>query len=366
MGRVITLVVFWLIVVNVFALAALNRFNLKPDTAYTWINPFQFRQEQSWDLLSIRSHWDSFWYLDIAKNGYSYKGPEELSNLVFFPLYPALIRLVSFLIGGNWVLAGWVISSASLVLAAIFLFKLVKKFHPHLNPYFPLVLLLIFPTAFFLNAVYSEALFLFLSVAAFYFALEKNFLLAGTFGLLAVLTRATGALLFIPIAWEYFESYRLKGIFSPRFLPIFLIPLGMLSFFAYHYQKFHDPLLFSKVEGWWGRAFATNRNHLALLTHPAVVNLSLDLFFIVFALISTAFIFKRLRISYGLYLLSALIFTLSSGTTMSIGRYIMVLFPLYIFGASVKNELVKQIWIFVSVLFLGLYITLFVNNYWAG
>jgi hypothetical protein len=74
----------WFFIINVFALLALNRFNLNADTSYIWINPSEFHQEKSWDLISLHAHWDSFWYLDIAKNGYSFKGPEKLSNIVFF------------------------------------------------------------------------------------------------------------------------------------------------------------------------------------------------------------------------------------------------------------------------------------------
>jgi Gpi18-like mannosyltransferase len=66
---------------------------------------------------------------------------------------------------------------------------LVKEFHPEIDPYLPIIFLLIFPTAFFLNAVYTESLFLFLSLATFYYALKKNFFSAGIFGFFASLTR---------------------------------------------------------------------------------------------------------------------------------------------------------------------------------
>lgn len=368
MKKIIIIFFLWVLIINIFALFALNRFNLKGDTAYTWIDPSKFYQEQRWEPIPLHARWDSFWYLDIAQNGYSFKGVEKLSNIVFFPLYPLLIRTGTFLTSGNFVLAGWILSIIFLFLALLYLFKLVKEFHPEINPYFPILFLLIFPTAFFLNAIYTESLFLFLSLATFYYGLKKKFLWAGTFGFFAALTRITGILLFIPLIWEYFKSHNfsLARALNLKLLPLFLIPAGTLSFFLYHYLRFNDLFLFLKVEGWWGRAFQLNKGHFLLFSNPAIVNFIIDVLFVVFILLVTYFVFKKLRISYGLYMLATIAVMLSTGTLMSIGRYILVLFPIYILVASIKNQYLQQAWIFLSILLLALNIILFVNNYWAG
>jgi len=65
--RVVILFILWIIVVNFFAVLALNRFNLKGDTAYTWIDLSQFSQNQQWNPIFLHARWDSFWYLDIAQ-----------------------------------------------------------------------------------------------------------------------------------------------------------------------------------------------------------------------------------------------------------------------------------------------------------
>lgn len=368
MKKIIIIFLLWILIVNIFAIFALNRFNLKGDTAYTWIDPSKFYQEQKWDLAPLHNRWDSAWYLDIAQNGYSFKGFEKLSNIVFFPLYPVLIKSLSFLTFGNLIAAGWILSNFFLLLALFYLFKLVKEFHPQINPYLPILMLLIFPTAFFLNTIYTESLFLFLSLATFYYGLKRKFLLAGIFGIFASLTRITGILLFIPLAWEYLREHNFNPIqlFRLKILPIFLIPLGTISFFLFHYFKFGDFFLFFKVESWWGRAFVLNKDHFALLENSAIVNFCLDVFFVIFALVMTYFVFKKLRTSYGLYMLATVTIALSTGTLMSIGRYVLVLFPMYILIASTKNEYLQKTWIFISILLLNMYIILFVNNYWAG
>ncbi|MCX6811890.1 MAG: hypothetical protein NT039_04325, partial [Candidatus Berkelbacteria bacterium] len=56
--KIIVLFILWIIIVNFFAILALNRFNLKGDTAYTWIDPNQFSQNQQWDPISLHAHWD--------------------------------------------------------------------------------------------------------------------------------------------------------------------------------------------------------------------------------------------------------------------------------------------------------------------
>ena len=368
MKKVVILFFLWWVIVNIFALLSLNRFNLKADNAYIWINPTEFYQEQKWDLISIHARWDSFWYLDIAKNGYSLKGPEKLSNIVFFPLYPFLIRIFSIFTNGNLILTGWILSSLFLLLSLLYFFKLVKEFHPEINPYLPIVFLLIFPTSFFLNAVYTESLFLFLSLASFYYALKRRFLLANVFGFFGSLTRVSGAILFIPLFWEYLKSlnFKISRLFNLKTLYFSLIPLGTISFFLFHYLKFHDFFLFFKVESWWGRMFKFNKDHFLLFSNPAIVNLCLDIFFVMFAFVVLYFVFIRLSASYGLYMLFTLIIILSTGTLMSVGRYILVLFPIYIFLASIKNQFILFGWTLTSILLLSMYITLFVNNYWAG
>jgi hypothetical protein len=147
--RVVVLFILWIVIVNFFAVLALNRFNLKGDTAYTWIDPNQFSQNQQWNLISLHARWDSFWYLDIAQNGYIFNGAGKLSNIVFFPLYPLLIKATSILFGGNLIFAGWILSTIFLLLALIYFSKLIKEFHGGISSQLPLLFLLIFPTAFF-------------------------------------------------------------------------------------------------------------------------------------------------------------------------------------------------------------------------
>ena len=366
MKKLAAIFIVWVVVANLFALLSLNRLNLAPDTAYPWIDPAKSFQKQTWSPINSHAKWDSFWYLGIAADGYEFRGYDKLSNIVFFPVYPLLIRLLTPALASDSVLitAGWLMSLVFLFLALWYLVKLVREFHKNLDPYLPIILLLIFPTAFFLNTVYTESIFLFFSIATFYYALKKDFTHAAVFGLLASLTRITGVLLLIPVLYEYYKLYGFK--LNRKFLPLLLIPAGLLSFFAFHFFKFGDALLFFKIQSRWGRSFAINWDHLNLTGHPGTVNLVLDGLFTIFAVLATFLVFKKLRASYGLYMLATIGVALSTGTMMSIGRYVLVLFPIYILGAAIKNEYVRYAWILISALLFALYTILFVNYYWAG
>ena len=370
MKKIFIIFAVWFVVINIFALIALNRFTLTQDTAYDWIKYSELSQEQTWNPIPLHAKWDSFWYLDIVENGYSFKetGPGNLSNIVFFPLYPLLLKIISFFLGGNIVLAGWALSSTFLLLALFYLFKLVKEFHPQIDPYLPNIFLLIFPSAFFLNTVYTESLFLFLSLAAFYYTRKQNLLLGGLFGFLASLTRITGILLLLPLTWEYLQkrNFHLRELFRPSFLPLLLTPLGTLLFFLFHYIRFGDFFLFFRVQYWWGRTFTFNQDHFLFLTNSSIANFTLDILFVITALFVTFLVFKKIRVSYGLYMLAIIGVALSTGTLMSIGRYMLVLFPIYILAASIRNKYIQQSWLLISILLLALYTILFVNNYWAG
>jgi Mannosyltransferase (PIG-V) len=366
MKKSLFFLLLWLLVVNLFALVAANRFNLKRDTAYAWMHPLSIVQEHSWNPISLHARWDSLYYLDIARHGYYVTPGHPHPNVVFFPLYPLLISIVAMITGGNVALAGWVVSTLALAGAVVVFRQFLRAFHPTIDPDAPIFYLLIFPTAFFLNAVYTEALFLLLSLSTFYFALQGRFARAGIVGLLAALTRVTGVLLFVPAAWELLRRRGRWAIGSGSFLALCLIPLGTALFFGYHYWLFGDGLLFFKVESAFGRAFRLNRGHFLLSSHPSVVNLLLDVAFLGFGTVMAYAAFRRGWTSYGLYMAVTLVVAVSTGSLMSIGRYMLVLFPMYIVLAAIRSEHVARAYVLGSLLLLALNLSLFVNWYWAG
>lgn len=364
MKKVVGLLVIWLVIINLFTFYVLNRFNLNPDTAYIWINPDEFHQDKSLNLVNLRIHWDSFWYLKIAEEGYEYQSG-QMSSIAFFPLYPGLIYLGSKIPFITPALAGWIVSTSALLVGMIFLYKLVKQFHPDIDPLEPISLLLIFPTAFFLNSIYTESLFLALSIIFFYYLFRKNFLLAAVFLAIASLCRINGLFLFVPFMYEYFKTYGVKKFFNINLTSFLIAPLGILGFMFYQYLQFSEPLAFLKSQMEWGRKFVLNTTHFQLESSASYANLSTDLLFFVVSIV-VGILLLRFRVSYGLYVLATTLIAISTGTLMSISRFSLILFPIFILVASVQNKQFKFGWVLLSTLLLAVYTTLFINNYWAG
>jgi len=365
--RSLAMAACWLVIVNLFALLAFNRLNLAPDTAFSWMALIIDKAvPQSWNLIDLHNRWDSYWYLDIAQNGYYLRGQEDISNVVFFPLYPLLMRLVAPLFGGNLVLAGWMLSCLFLLLAVALLTRLCEEFHQHLPPSLPTVFLLVHPAAFFLNAVYTESLFLFLSLATVLWARRQNFVLAGLCAALASATRITGLFLAGVLFIEFVVANGWRALFTRRVWPLALAPLGVIAFFLYHWIAFGDFFLFLKIEDNFGRDFSFDLEDLTLRTHPALANTIIDFAHTGLAVFLGLVALWRVRLSYGLYMLVSLGVALSTGSALAIPRYSMVLFPIYLIGAGIRSEVGRGAWLFGSTLLLALDIIRFVNHYWAN
>jgi hypothetical protein len=370
MKKIFLIVLAWLFVVNLFGFVALNRFNLTPDTSYTWITPESFPVAKNSGIIDMHNRWDSYWYLDIVKNGYYLPKDNTLANVVFFPLYPTLIKILGTILLGNFVLAGWIISMAFLLASCIYLYKFVKEFHPELDPELPILLMLIFPTAFFFNVVYTESIFLFLTIATFYYTFRKNFYLAGFIAFLGALAHSNGVFLALPIAWKIVEGIGWKNFTKPEnwksIVPVFFAPIGSFLFLGYDWWKFGDPMLFFKIQSAWGRSFTINWDHFSFFSHPSIANMGIDVFLAVFIISAVVVVYRKLSPLYAIFMSTTLIAAFTSGTLMSVGRYSLVMFPLFILLAKMKNKTLQMGWILLSTLFLALDIILWVNNYWAG
>ena len=365
--RSLAMAALWLVIVNLFALLAFNRLNLAPDTAFEWMSPGAVAQiQQSWDPIELHNRWDSYWYLDIARNGYYLRGEKEIANVVFFPLYPLLMRLAGPVAGRDLVLAGWMLSCLFLVLAVVMLTRLSQEFHPDIDPTLPAAFLLAYPAAFFLNAVYSESLFLFLSLATVFWALRRNFTIASVWAALASATRVAGVFLFVVLFIEFVQANGWRALLTRRVWPLALAPLGALAFCTYHWIAFGDFFLYLKVQNFFGRDFEMEASDFLVRNNPNLANTVLDLAYTAVAILLGIIALRRFRLSYGVYMLVSLAIALSSGSVLGIARYSMVLFPIYFIAAGIRSPVGRGAWLLGSTLLLALDIIRFVNHYWTS
>ncbi len=146
------------------------------------------------------ANWDGGHFRGIAENGYLHP-----FQVVFFPLYPVLITLLTYLkIPSVW--GGVIISNLSFIAALFFLYKTILIDYKNAVAEKAVLVTLAFPTAFYFGSVYSESLFFFLCIASYYFARKKQWKLAFLFASLSALTRLIGLAVILAIGIEYFSK----------------------------------------------------------------------------------------------------------------------------------------------------------------
>src|SRR2546430_9761359 len=155
------------------------------------------------ELVNLQARWDTDFYHQIATVGYRWDPSVFLhQNVVFFPLYPLLMRWGGALLGGHPLLAGTLISLAAFGGAISLLYRLAVLELGEEKAWPVILLVSTYPYALFYSVVYTESVFLFLTVGAFYAMRRRHLLLAALAGLAAGLTRPNGLWLALPVFWR--------------------------------------------------------------------------------------------------------------------------------------------------------------------
>lgn len=142
--------------------------------------------------------WDGEWYRVLAQQGYNGHFLDQSAHggsYAWFPLYPALMRLLSVLPGLTVVRAGVLISFAASVLTAWALFEIGRWFRTAGTGVMLAGLWALVPAAVIEGIVYADALYFALAAWALYALVRRAWLSAGVLCLLAGLTRPTGFVL---------------------------------------------------------------------------------------------------------------------------------------------------------------------------
>ena len=179
-------------------------------------------------LVGPAARWDSVWYLDIANDGYAGSG----DRAAFFPLYPLLVR-AGGLVFGSPLVAGIVISLAAFLVGLAALHRLATiELGPEAARW-AVISLALFPGSVWFSAVYSESLFLMVSVGAVLCARRERWAAAGLLGAAAAATRSAGLLLLIPLALLWLEAHRGGRARLASLAWLGLVPLGLGAYCGY-------------------------------------------------------------------------------------------------------------------------------------
>jgi hypothetical protein len=341
------------------------------------------------DLLAApAARWDSDWFLVIARFGYRPDlAPFTSARTAYFPLYPLGIRAISQL-GAPLVLAGVLLSLIAFALALYGIHRLTTlelarggrlaaRARGGEAPRLAVIVMAFSPMAFFFSAVYSESLYLALSVGLFWSARNGRWMWVGILGALAGATRSTGLMLALPALVIYLYGPRedrpvdrsaptrspaggsarsgmrsgarlLALALRPRYrlrrdlLWLALLPAGVLAYGAwlalsggdalgpFHAENAWSRQLVGPFAGFWHgitAAFDGARQLLSFQSRHVYFRLAggspyvaaehnlIELAFLLAAVPAVVGVLRRLPLAYGLYVIAAIALPLSYPVT---------------------------------------------------
>jgi hypothetical protein len=283
-------------------------------------------------MRNLLARWDTFWYLDIAAHGYHWNGnPLEQQNVVFFPLYPLVLRAGGIVTGGHPLIAGLCVSVAAFLAALCYFWRWTADRLGAGTATAAVWLLSAFPSAIFFSAVYTESLYLLLAVAACYYAERRRYARTAIAGMLAGLARPNGALLTIPIAWLVLAAQHDRRHLGSRLGAAIAPLIGALCFSVYLAWRVGNPTAWIADQAAWpynmgmvppGVGLWSNFWWLPNAVPLAIVTLA---FVPMTALLGTA---------SALFVIANMAPPLLRHGLMSIGRFSSVLFPVFAWLAA--------------------------------
>lgn len=323
-----------------------------------------------------QANFDGIYYLSISQ--YGYKGLDQ----AFFPLFPIAINLVGRITNLQPAASALMVSALSLFVSLYVLSKLIKKDLRYGNYMWAIIFFLSFPTSFFFGAIYTESLFLALTLLSFYFARKGLFFIASLFGMFASATRVIGVFLLPALVFEMYEQQRKKKkINLLQYLVLCLIPVGLLSYMGFLWSKYGDPLLFVHIQS----AFGAGRSNGTIILLPQVIyryfkifitvstaNLTfwiscLELSTLILGVLILYLAWRRgIRKSYVLFSACALLFPTLSGTLSSLPRYALASFAVFIYLGMIKSKFIKVALIIMGLSLEGILAILFFQGYFIS
>jgi len=315
------------------------------------------------------AQWDSGWYFRIARDGYSYVEGQQ-STIVFFPVYPLLMRATGAAVGSAY-LAGILVTVAAGVGSSALFFtwardRLGAAGEQSKAVGAGLLLFVLYPYAFFLfGAVYADAVFILAVIGAFVLLERDHPWLAGLVGAVATASRPMGAVLVVGLvvrAWERnreatqyeatlgdagelgeeeledSEELGERGRRRESLVGVLLSAGGVAAFSLYLWARFGDPLAFLTGQEAWDQQ-AGLRIWLKVQFFEDVTDVSSPLSWLTFVahpvltvtgLALVPGVFRRFGRAYGVYVLLLIgLSALSTKNFFGMSRYLLGAFPCF-------------------------------------
>lgn len=311
------------------------------------------------------ANFDGIHYINIAE--YSYTNQAR-----FFPLFPLLMSVLP----SEFMLRLLLVNT--LFFLALFVFKkLIEIDFPNIISKKVILYLLLFPTSFFFVSIYSEGLFLLLTLSAFYLARRNMWFWSVICVMLLTATRFVGIAILPALFYEFVIT---NGIRNKKILIFLLAPLGLAVYSLFNYYKWNNFFYFIQAQGELGNNRVVNsliffpqtifRYIKILSTVPFSYEWGIALFELVSFLLTAFLLYfawkKKIRVSYLIFAAINFAIIISTGTFSGLPRYVLTIFPIFIALALIKNKIFTLAYVIFSPILLFILLMLFSRGYFVA
>ena len=300
--------------------------------------------------------WDAFHFVRIADRGYLPPGL-PCCDQAFFPGYPFTVRVAGVLAGGHWVVGGLIVTQLAASVAVVLLWLVAVEPGTRAeggwggrSPAAPAVgqaavlLLAAAPFGLFLSSVYSEALFLALSLGAWLAGLRRRWWWAGALAAGAAATRVNGLFLAAALAVMYLAQLHADGRRRPRadVTALALPALAVGAYFAYLHARTGSwnnwqeaqALSWQRQVAWPWEGLRVGWHQLVTApSHDLVISRTADLVTAVGGILLTLALLWRRRWAEAVLIGLNVSVLVSSNMLVSSPRYALTWFPAYLMAA---------------------------------
>lgn len=343
------------------------------------------------DMVALWNRWDAPHYLDLVVFGYRAADPGTLVGpdgyrsvypgdlplyIVFFPLFPWLATPI-FAVLRDPLTSVLIVSTVASLFVAPLLYHLVAAEFGMRTARYAAWFVLIFPTAYFLHIGYTEGLFLALVLGSFLAARRDRWWLAGILGGLAALARINGLVLIPALIaeagdqWYRDPARRLHA----KWLAIGLVGVGFAGYLALNLAIYGNPLAFLRIQNeHWFKSLAWPWEGIGGVVGSITGRTPSDslmlgwmeLLFIGLGLAGTVYAAFRFRPSWFVWMTGNWLLFTSTAFVMSVPRYSLTLFPLFVwFAVLARRPVVLAGLSIASLLLFGFFATQFAAGRWA-
>lgn len=325
------------------------------------------------DLPSYWSQWDARHYIALAEEWYVNTGDERL-KLVFYPLYPLLVRIVNSVLR-NTVFSAYLVSNLCLLGSGMAMFRITAREYDRATAQRAVFFLMFAPISFYFSVPYTESAFLLMTLLAVDFAMQRKWAPALFFGALSAFTRSLGLLTAVCIFYEMLVTWRSRVLQRPvrqlvrlaflkhmckHALLCCLVALGLGAYLLLNWQVSGDPFRFLQYqsEHWhqefgsvWYTVSYSFKNAQQFSDAGYITGVWIpQLLYLYSVIIIMLLCMDRIRPGYGAYGLLYTYAAYAPTWLLSGPRYLTAMFVLY----PMLAQLTRRKWVFYLLAALSL------------